>query len=692
MERKRIAVWTITLLTGALLSIFLPLPLTLRSLAVFVVTAYVPGFLLVEWLVGGNAHRPEPLEHLLYSISAGYGVAVVVTLMLSYLPGGLSAFHMVVAYGLVAGVLLWLVWRREDGLDIRRHGSSPEWPSLWREGKRRWGLLGLAVLLLVGAFFRLPNLGYSEFQGDEARAALRAAGVIQGREEVLLIHKKGPTEILLPTNLYALTGRLNETGARVPFALANVVGLVATFVLGWRLFGPVAGWAAAMLLAVDGYLVGFSRIVQYQSVVFLTNVVVVLILYRTARWPAGRKRYWVLAALVLTAGLFAHYEAIVVALPALLFMVWGAWRQREPWSRLILDLVPALLLGGALLALFYVPFVLHPNFAATYAYLTQRRIGGQFPYNNLTDFFLRTTVYSSTYYLVTMIGLATIGLIQACRRGGGRLAWPLAVASVAGLSITALNPSWLTVSGRDFTVLVFLGLFALAWFAPRMAHEERTIWAWFGSTALLALFLTEKPRSHVYIFFMPWALLSGLVIGRGFDALRGRLGLGRAVAVSTVGALLGLVLFGTYIYFYFVYNRVEILRTWQQNRLPGYWVVYDEPEDKAIFGFPLRNGWKVVGALYAQGVLSGIYETNEKEAWVPDWYTRGQERCLRDHTLFFFIDNLEPEGEEERRLLQEKLRREYQLFGSDHQRPATHGDLPQGGSPPHASHLLRGGV
>ncbi len=663
MDRKRLAAWTGLLLLGAVVVLVAPFPLVLQSLAVLVITAYVPGLLLVEWLVGSRQHRPEPWEHLLYSISAGYGVAVIVSLLLSYLPGGLTAFQMGVAYGLVILLLLGLVWRR-DGPQGKEEIVSQAWPPPWQGVERRLFLASVISLLVVGIFFRLPNLGYSEFQGDEARAVLRAAGVLQGREEVLLIHKKGPTEILLPTNLYALTGRINESSARLPFALANVAGLFATFLLGWRLFGPVAGWAAAMLLALDGYLIGFSRIVQYQSLVFLTNVVTVLIMYRTAQWPGGRARYWVLAALVLATGLFSHYEAIVVALPAFLFLVWGIRQKREPLAPVLRDLVPGLLVGGGVLALFYVPFVLHPNFAATYAYLTQRRIGGQFPYNNLTDFFLRTTVYSSTYYLVFMIVLAAVGLIVAYRRSFGRW-WRLpALALVAGLSITAVEPTWLSVGSRDSTVLFFAAAFGLAWLAPRMAHEERTMWAWFGSTALLALFLTEKPRSHVYIFFMPWALLNGLVIAHAFRALDSHLGSRRALILGVAGALLGVAIFGTYAYFYFVYNRVEILRTWQENRLPGYWVVYDEPEDRAIFGFPLRNGWKVVGALYAQGVLDDIYETNEKEAWVPDWYTRGQERCLRDHTVFFFIDNLEPEGEEERRLLQERLRREYQLFGT----------------------------
>ncbi len=46
------------------------------------------------------------------------------------------------------------------------------------------------------------------------------------------------------------------------------------------------------------------------------------------------------------------------------------------------------------------------------------------------------------------------------------------------------------------------------------------------------------------------------------------------------------------------------------------------PTRMSIFGFPLKNGWKAVGALYADGVLDAPFEVHGKEP-VADWYTRG---------------------------------------------------------------------
>ena len=113
-------------------------------------------------------------------------------------------------------------------LVIGRSGTvrRPTTPEKIRENPRKSAsnLLPLLAILLIGGLFRFTHLGYSEFQGDEATVLLRAADAIAGREDALTSHLKGPVEILLPTAIYALTGRIDEATARFPFALAEFGG------------------------------------------------------------------------------------------------------------------------------------------------------------------------------------------------------------------------------------------------------------------------------------------------------------------------------------------------------------------------------------------------------------------------------------------------------------------------------------
>ncbi|MEZ4581929.1 MAG: hypothetical protein R3A10_09870 [Caldilineaceae bacterium] len=157
-----------------------------------------------------------------------------------------------------------------------------------------------------------------------------------------------------------------------------------------------------------------------------------------------------------------------------------------------------------------------------------------------------------------------------------------------------------------------------------MSTAERTLWLWFGAGMLLAIFFHGK-AAHPCLHLLP-AVAHPLRLDRGAavaavtqpsrDASgvadrqrdRGRIG-------ARLRQLRVLVLH--------IHNRTEVLRNSGADWHPsGYLDFYDEPDNKALFGFPLANGWKVVGRLYEEGVISGDYETNEKEAWVPAVHPR----------------------------------------------------------------------
>ena len=489
-----------------------------------------------------------------------------------------------------------------------------------------------------------------------------AAEMIQGREDALFVHDKGPGEILVAAANYALVDRLTEATARFPYTVANVVGLFALFLLGWRLFGPVAGWVAAMLLAVDGYFVGFARIVQYQSIVFLMVVLVVLILYRLVRTPRSTTRYLSLAAILFATGLLAHYEAALAPVPWLLFLL---IRKTDNRLRLARSLVLPMALGTLIVAGFYVPFALHPRFARTFNEIANNRIGGRFPYNNLEDFFSRTLIYSSSYYLLLMVALTALALLVLYRRNLPRWgAWAAGLVTVAGLALTFWSPTWLTVADTDYMWLFFAVPIVAACLLPRTSTAERIAWIWLALPLMLAFFFVQKPRTHVYDFFMPWALLNGMIVGRGRHVLARRLPRRPAYALGTGVAAVCVLLFGNYTYWLFTYTDVEVLRTWDEHHPAGYWTPYPEPVQNSIFGFPFKNGWKVVGVLSADGELDGPFARNGKRG-VANWYTRGVGDCSRDQEYYIYTPENEPTN---KGLLEDDPRptvdEGYQLFAS----------------------------
>lgn len=645
--RRLVLILTATSLAAQMLLWIDALPLTLRVTLLLAALVVAPGALLVEWLLGVRYGDDDAarLEMLLYGLGAGFVLLVTTALAVSFLPSGVAAWQIMLPPNIVTVVVAAALWRRtitspkvRSPLEDREEERFP-WPD------RRSFWVSVLLVCVVGGLLRLPDLGYSEFQGDEARVMLRASEVIEGYENALFAHQKMPAEILVETAIYAVTRQMDETAARLPFTVAGLAALLGVMLLGARLFGSVAGVSAGMLAALTGYFVAFARIVQYQSLVLLTVVLTVMVLWRMLAARRDLWRYLTVAALLLALGVLAHYEAVGILAPVL-FTVWRLWRSGVKVTALLRALPLPLVAFAAPVLLFVVPFVQDPTFIAAYAYAVGYRVdAGGFPYNNLVDFFQRASLYHTAYYILFLTFLAFIALVGVYRRNLPALAaWLLTLLVGGGLLLTLVQPAWLKVGGVDHTWLFFALALAFPLAAPRVAPAERLLWWWFGPLVVLALFVVQRPNSHVYTFFAPWVLLTGMVLARatGWLAVRTSSRAARATGLG-VGVALALI-FGFYLQRLFVHTEVEVLRLWPEQRPPGYWMPFAMPPEVAIFGFPHNSGWKVIGVQYAEGVLSGNFLTNEKPE-VVDWYTRGAGACPRGNRYYIVASRTEPQAD-----------------------------------------------
>lgn len=530
-------------------------PPTVRYWAAFALLWALPA---VAW------YRCLPGEALVRGVS-GLGLAFVgsslLTLVLHLLPGAFPVRIARIAYLLPVCLLLSLTWR--CGRSSPNRTREPE-ASLSVPRRLPWGLM---VVLVIALLVRVPNLAYSEFQGDEAVVLQRAADALGGDETELFLHQKGPVEILIPMSLWALTGTINEWQARLPFVLAGLLAVFVVVALAQHWFGRRGGILAGLLVAINGFFVAFSRIVQYQNLVIAMGGLCLLWLLSAAEYNRrARPRLGVvMAAIFLAFGLLAHYDAVLFA-PAAAAILWRVlmpdWRVGRLRRRIIADLACGVLSGAIVLALFYVPFVLNPMFSRTFAYLVGGRLGGSLFSNSLWDVWRMSTFYNALYYVLGIILLMVVAAVLRC----GRL------------------ETWLS----------------------------------FGVPCFFYCFVVADPRTHVYTFFPGAAILAGA----GLSALSGRLGTTprmRGLLGGALGVWYGLC--AGYIGLAFVSHTVEYKRAWPESRHPLYPVPFaaDALPPYGHFGFPYRAGWKAVARLYDQGVLAGTYASNE-EPEVTTWY------------------------------------------------------------------------
>jgi hypothetical protein len=453
-----------------------------------------------------------------------------VMLLLHYLPGAVPQWGLMVVALVVA--ILPVFWQRT--VEHKIHPTPTNW---------------FIILLVLTTLLRLPAMGYKEIQGDEGIILVRAATALLGDDAQLFLHQKGPVEILFPMLTWGTASPITEFWLRVPFLIAGVLSVIAVMLLARRWFGLWVGLIAGMLYTINGFAIAFSRIMQYQSFVMLWGM---LAIFHADRFrEEGKGEALGLTAVFLAGGLLAHYDAVLVV-PVIVWLTWARLRmaQWKVWG-------VSALAGLGMVAVFYLPYVRHPNFAKTRDYLLGARLG-QTPSDTIVrwsgaEVWQMATFYNSLYFIVGLIGLLLVGLIVLRQEKNGRIA----------------------------AILIF---------------------------AIPLLFYTvivDDARTHVYTIFPGLIVLAALgahkLWRRAAQPLSQRLLVGFFVAFWAISAW--------YVVLLFLDTTPERQRTWAENRPVFYPTTWEEPPQFGLFGFPYQAGWRVLDKLH----IALPYASNEEE-------------------------------------------------------------------------------
>lgn len=130
---------------------------------------------------------------------------------------------------------------------------------------------------------------------------------------------------------YFLTGLLfqafgvSEWSARIVAVLLGIVGIVAVYFLGRRLFGATVGWMAALLTTASGWHLYYSQFSRFYSGVFCFGALAYWTFYEALR--RGSLPLLLLALLWNGIGILFHTSAAVVPATCALFslgvLIWG---------------------------------------------------------------------------------------------------------------------------------------------------------------------------------------------------------------------------------------------------------------------------------------------------------------------------------------------------------------------------------
>ena len=430
-----------------------------------------------------------------------------------------------------------------------------------------------------------------------------------------------------------MSGASAELALRLPLALAAIFAVLAVMSLGSALAGRRAGLIAGLLLALDGFAIAFGRVMHYESVVLLATTASVMALYETLSLQGAgtrhderlARRYVWIAALLAATGVIAHYDGLIV-LPAWAYLLFEMRRSGRSTRQIAGMVLAPVIVTGGIVAAYYLAFFLHPNFSETVQRYSQSLIDDSgLLVNNLLYYVEHTAFYYGAvgfYFLAAVLWSALLYAFWRQRRTRwaapfGILVFGLPLVLVASVrfdAASALAPIWVAACG-----LLLLR-------TPAMSAGERLLWIWLGIPLFAALFITESPGLHFYIFSPPLALLAGMTVGQLTHMLKKHAPPTALKWAILAGIALLAVINTVYLVRFFVSSDEIAMKTKAGQTAPWLWPSASFENRMLYFGAPYDAGWRAAGVLFAEDVLNGSYQTNI-DRWLADWYTRGAEYC-----------------------------------------------------------------
>ncbi len=151
----------------------------------------------------------------------------------------------------------------------------------------------VAVCFTIACLIYLPRLGTPAlWEPDEGRYAeiaremVASGDYVTPRDDWVRYFEKPPLVYWITATTIRLLGH-NETAVRLPIAIASIVQIVLTQLLAEVMFGPAAGAAAALCLALSPLFFGFGRFLTLDPVLAMFVTATLACVYIAIRKPSG---------------------------------------------------------------------------------------------------------------------------------------------------------------------------------------------------------------------------------------------------------------------------------------------------------------------------------------------------------------------------------------------------------------------
>jgi hypothetical protein len=243
-----------------------------------------------------------------------------------------------------------------------------------RNDGRRWTWLALSLIIALGAFFRIYDLGLSAYRADEfllwklAERRVPPSEILSNWFEVSGVVAQMPLPAWLAQVFFQMTGwHVTPFTARLPYALMGLLAIPAAYWGGRRFGGKAYGLIYAALVAVNSFHIGMSREAYFYSCSLLGHFLNFWALWHIGgRFESNEKLTIPDLALLAAATLFSGYSqlsGLILCAAVGMWLMAAGFRKRTQRPDGVRDLIKiAGVYAVVLLPLLFVSWGLRPLF------------------------------------------------------------------------------------------------------------------------------------------------------------------------------------------------------------------------------------------------------------------------------------------------------------------------------------------
>jgi len=446
-------------------------------------------------------------------------------------------------------------------------------------------IIFLGILIVFTVYTRFYNLGYSDYIGDEHKAFIELSSG-QSLGNFFMTQRKGPMQFIVSHIPYLITGNFrNELAQRIPFSLASLGAVIVFYFLIKKLTkNTYTAFLSAFFLTVNGFIVGFGRIAQYQNLNLLFSF---LALYFYADLIGNKNdtnflKSSLYGTLFWCLSILSHWDAIFIfPVVVIIFFKYLKNQKQESEDKKKL-FVKNFILGCFVLLPFLVPY--------TYFQITNQE--------NMSYFGRRIEIGHFLYERYNLL-------------------------------ITLYNP-FLTLH-----ILIIFGILGA------LIYKKSYIFsAWFLFAYSCFELFVRKPGTHIYNFIIPVTVLVSIALASVFEKLPKLL---KMVWVLLIVLTLSFLAYQTH--YIFIDHHKEY--PWEQKTLVDFRELeekrykkkrvreservyhslttkeYDIDQKLPLFGFPHKRYWNEINEFIdSQNKVRNEdldYITNEVKT-ISEWY------------------------------------------------------------------------